>query len=227
MPAHMQLPVGNDLVESLPGAEKDRLLARCEVVELVDGANLSDAGQSYEHAWFPLSGLISQGARLRHHTPLDMGLIGSEGMLGATLALGVDTAPLQAVVAGPGSALRVGAAELRMTLREGGALRQRIDQYLYTVLAQLARTATCNRFHAIGPRLARCLLIATDRTSTNHVHLTHQALAAMLGVRRSGITVAARALRDQGLIRYARGEIVILDRDGLKAAACTCYADWP
>lgn len=227
MPANKQSPVANDLVESLPAAEKSRLLARCETVELVPGTSLSDAGASYQHAWFPLAGLISQGSKLQHHTPLDMGLIGSEGMLGATLALGIDTAPLQAVVTGAGTALRTSVADLRLALHEGGSLRRRIDHYLYIVLAQLARTAACNRFHAIGPRLARCLLIATDRASTNHVHLTHEALAAMLGVRRSGVTVAARALGEQGLIRYARGEIVILDRDGLKAAACPCYADWP
>ncbi len=227
MSANTHLPGGNDLVESLPVAEKNRLLARSEVVELASGENLSDAGQAYEHAWFPLTGLISQGSKLRHHSPLDMGLIGREGMLGATLALGIDTAPLQAAVAGAGTALRMSAAELQVTLGEGAALRQRIDHYLYIVLAQFARTAACNRFHAIGPRLARCLLIATDRTATERLHLTHESLGAMLGVRRSGITVAARALGDQGLIRYARGEIVILDRDGLKAAACSCYADWP
>lgn len=227
MPANTRPTAANDLVESLPVAEKTRLLARCETVNLASGTNLSDAGQAYDHAWFPLTGLISQGSMLQHHTPLDMGLIGREGMLGATLALGVDTAPLQAVVAGAGTALRLSVADLRLALGEGGALRSRIDHYLYIVLAQLARTAACNRFHAIGPRLARCLLIATDRTSANHLHLTHEALAAMLGVRRSGITVAARSLGDRGLIRYARGEIVILDREGLKAVACTCYADWP
>jgi len=196
-------------------------------VDLAAGENLCEPGDDYGYVWFPLTGLISQGSQLRHHGPLDMGLIGSEGMLGATLALGVDTAPLQAVVTEAGTALRMHATDLRLSLREDEALRLRGDHYLYILLVELARTASCNRFHAIGPRLARCLPLATDRTSANRLHLTHESLAAMLGVRRSGVTVAARALGDRGLIRYTRGEIVILDRDGLKATACTCYADSP
>ncbi|WP_070988540.1 Crp/Fnr family transcriptional regulator [Halofilum ochraceum] len=227
MQTYTHVPLGNYLVESLPIAAKNHVLARCETVELAAGDKLCEPGEDYGYAWFPLTGLISQGSKLRHHNPLDMGLIGSEGMLGATLALGVDAAPLQAVVTGAGTALRMRVADLRRSLRENDVLRQRIDHYLYIVFAELARTASCNRFHAIGPRLARCLLLATDRTSTNRLHLTHESMAAMLGVRRSGITVAARALRDQGLIRYARGEIEILDREGLKATACACYADWP
>lgn len=227
MQANTQVPLGNDLVDSLPVTARNNVLARCETVALAAGQNLCDPGQDYGYAWFPLTGLISQGPKLRHHSPLDMGLIGSEGMLGATLALGVDAAPMQAVVTGAGTALRMPAADLRLSLRECSALRERVDHYLYIVFAELARTASCNRFHAIGPRLARCLLLATERTSANHLHLTHESLAAILGVRRSGVTVAARALRDKGLIRYARGKIEILDRDGLKATACTCYADWP
>lgn len=227
MQASTHEPIGNGLIESLPSAEKTDLLARCETVKMTVGLNLCDAGESLEYAWFPLTGLISQGAKLHHHRPLDMGLIGNEGMVGATIALGVDKAPLQTVVSGAGTALRIDTAEFRLALVEGGALRQRIDHYLYIVLAQFARTAACNRFHAIGPRLARCLLTATDRAAAHRLHLTHESLSAMLGVRRSGITVAARALGDRGLIRYARGEIVILDREGLKAAACSCYADWP
>lgn len=219
--------VGNDLIDSLQSGERDRLRARCETVDLVPGANLCDAGRVYEYAWFPLTGLISHGTKLRRHSSLDMGLIGPEGMLGATLALGVDTAPLQAVVSGTGTALRMSKVELRRALSEGDSLRQRIDHYLYTVLTQIARTAACNQFHAIGPRLARCLLIARDRASSDHLYLTHESLAAMLGVRRSGITVAAHALGDRGLIEYSRGSIAILDRDGLQAAACSCYADWP
>lgn len=227
MQTYTHVPLGNELVESLPIAAKNHVLARCETVELAAGEHLCEPGEDYGYAWFPLTGLISQGSKLRHHGPLEMGLIGSEGMLGATLALGVDTAPLQAVVTEAGTALRIHAADLRRSLREDDALRMRVDHYLYILFSELARTASCNRFHAIGPRLARCLLLATDRTSTNRLQLTHESLAAMLGVRRSGITVAARALGDQGLIRYARGEIEILDRDGLKATACACYADWP
>lgn len=221
-------PVGNDLIESLPRAEKDHVIARCETVELAAGENLCKAGQSLEYVWFPLTGLlISRGLGNRSDDFVDMGLIGNEGMLDPTISLGVDTVPLRAAVCEAGTALRVTPADLRLAVSECGVLWQRINHYLYAVFAELAWTAYCNRFHEIGPRLARCLLLAAERTATNQLHLTHGTLAGMIGVRRSGVSIAARALSEQGLIRYTRGEIVILSRDGLKAAACNCYANWP
>jgi CRP-like cAMP-binding protein len=152
-----------------------------------------------------------------------MGLIGNEGMLGATVILGVNVAPLRAVVQGAGTALRINTVDFRLILGEGKALPRTINRYLYVMLAQLSQTAACNHFHEIEPRLARWLLMTHDRAHADHFHLTHEFLADMLGVRRSGITVAAGALQAKNLIGYTRGEISILDRTGLEAAACECY----
>ena len=215
--------VVNRLIEGLPRKERDRLLQRCEPVDLVFGAILCEPGQPFRHVYFPLSGFISLVATLGGHQPLELALIGNEGMLGVTLALGVNAAPMRAVVQGAGTALRMSAAQLRRELRGSPALRRMLNHYLYAMLAQLAQSAACTHFHEIEPRLARCLLMSHDRAHADHFHLTHKLLADMLGVRRSGVTIAAGALQQRKLIRYTRGEISILDRKGLEAASCECY----
>ena len=151
-----------------------------------------------------------------------MGLIGNEGMLGATLVLGVEVAPMRAVVQGAGAAWRMNPRDSRRNCTTP-ALRRTIHRYLYVLLTQFAQSAACTHFHEIEPRLARWLLMTHDRAHADHFYLTHEVLAAMLGVRRSSITIAAGALQQRGLIRYVRGDISILDRPGLEAAACGCY----
>jgi CRP-like cAMP-binding protein len=214
----------NELIQSLPRGERDRLLRSCKPCELNFGQILCDADESYRHAYFPVSGSISLMSPLEGHSPMEMGLIGSEGMLGATLALGVDIAPTRAFVQGPGMALRISAAKFRRELRDSGRLRHVLGRYLFLRIAQLLQMGPCTRFHQIEPRLARWLLMTHDRAQSDHFRLTHLYLAEMLGVRRSGVTVAAGALQARKLIHYARGEITILDRAGLEAASCTCYA---
>jgi CRP-like cAMP-binding protein len=215
--------VANHLLNGIPNRERNRILNHCESVELVFGNVLCEANQPYSHAYFPLTGFISLVAKLDTHRPLEMGLIGSEGMLGVTLALGVRKAPTRAVVQGAGNALRITSALLRRELHECPDLQRSLNLYLYVLMAQLSQTAACTHFHEIQPRLARWLLMTHDRAQANHFHLTHEFLADMLGVRRSGITVAAGELQQQHLIHYTRGEITILDRKGLEAAACECY----
>jgi CRP-like cAMP-binding protein len=216
--------VTNRLLGSLPAAQRKRLLAQCETVELTFGQILCEPDEPYRHAYFPLQGFISTVATVGSHQPLEVRLIGNEGMLGATLALGVNTVPLRAVVQGSGAAWRVGAAALRRALDREPALRPLLSRYLYVLVAQLSQSTGCNRFHEVEARLARWLLMTHDRAHADHFHLTHAFLANMLGVRRSGITVAAGALQQRALIRYARGTISVLDRRGLERASCDCYA---
>ncbi len=216
--------VVNGLLALLPQRERARLLAACEPVELVFGTVLCEAGERYEHAYFPLTGFISLVTKLAGHRPLEMGLIGSEGMLGASLAQGTDQAPMGAVVQGAGSALRLGVVQCQKIVLSSPALQHLMHRYLYVLMKQLSQSSACLSFHEIEPRLARWLLMTHDRAHADCFHLTHEYLADMLGVRRSGITIAAGNLQSRGLIHYRRGEITVVDRAGLEAASCECYA---
>ena len=216
--------VVNHLIEVLSPAAKARMMARLEPVDLEFGTVLCEAEQTIRHVYFPLSGFISLVATVGLHPPLEMGLIGNEGMLGVTLILGVPVAPLRGVVQGSGSALRMSVPDLKVELKACPSLVKTLQRYLYVLSAQLAQTAGCTRFHEIDARLSRWLLMTHDRAHADHFHLTHQFLADMLGVQRSAVTIAAGGLQQRGLIRYSRGEIKILDRAGLEARSCECYA---
>jgi CRP-like cAMP-binding protein len=214
----------NRLIESLPGSSRSRLLAICEPVELAMGEILGEVGMPTRHVYFPTVGFVSLVTAIKGRPTLEVGMVGREGMLGAQLVLGVETAPLHAVVQGAGAAWRIGASEFSRELARSSALQRGLNRYVYVTMTQLASAAFCLRFHQIGQRLARWLLMTQDRAHSDRFHITHEFLAFMLGVRRVGITTAASALQREGLIRYRRGEIQVLNRRGLKAAACSCYA---
>jgi CRP-like cAMP-binding protein len=214
----------NHLIEHLPRADRQRLLARCEPVALVLGEVLCERGDPVRHAYFPLDAVISLVMQIENHPSLEVGMVGREGMVGAPLILDVSMMPLRAVVQATGTAWRVSGADFQRELAQGAALRRVIQRFMYVRVAQMASAAACLRFHLIGPRLARWLLMSQDRAQAAHFHVTHEFLACMLGVRRVGITAAAGALQRAGLIAYHRGELRVLDRTGLERAACSCYA---
>lgn len=215
---------GNRLILSLPGPEQSRLLAVCDPVRLEFAVALARAGEPARHVYFPIDCFISVVTAIDRGPGFGVGMVGSEGMLGAQLALGVTRAPFTASVQGAGSAWRVRAGVFARELTASLALQQCLRRYLYVLVAQLGTTAACTRFHNVRPRLARCLLMSHDRAHSDSFHLTHEFLASLLGVRRVGITRAAGDLQRSRLIGYHRGEITVLDRAGLELAACGCYA---
>ena len=215
--------VANHLIEILPVKDRARLLAICEPVQLRLSDVLSEPGKPTRHVYFPLQGFISLVATVDASPGVEVGMVGSEGMLGAYLVLGVLAAPLHAVVQGAGAAWRIEAAPFKRELARSTALQRCLNRYLYVLMAQQATSAACLRFHLIGQRLARWLLMSQDRAHSDNFHVTHEFLAYMLGVRRVGVTAAASALQRNGLIQYHRGEMKVLDRKGLEAAACSCY----
>ena len=214
----------NHLIELLPMGDRDRLLALCEPIEMVLSEVLCEPGEPTRHVYFPTKGYISLVALVDGSPGVEVGMVGREGMLGAHLVLGVATVPLHALVQGAGSTWRIATAPFKRELAKSAALRRCLNRYLYVLMAQQASSAACLRFHLIGQRLARWLLMSQDRAHSNSFHLTHEFLAYMLGMRRVGVTAAANVLQQGGLLEYHRGEITVLDRQGLEAAACSCYA---
>ena len=217
--------VENHLIELLPKKDRLRLLAQCELVNLALSQVLSERGEATHHAYFPVNGVISLLTLVDGHPDVEVGMVGREGMVGIQLSLEVPSAPMRALVQGEGSAWRIGAVAFRRELRASTALQRVLKRYVQVSIAQLASSAACLRFHMISPRLARWLLMSQDRAHADQFHVTHEFLAAMLGVRRVGVTMAAGALQSVGLIEYRRGELTVLDRPGLEAAACSCYAN--
>lgn len=215
----------NELIASLPRADRSRLLALCEPVHLQLSQVLCHAGQVTRYAYFPTESFISLIAEVDDHHGLEVGMAGREGMLGVQLALGVARDPLKALVQGAGSAWRVAAVPFRRELLRSTALRRRLQRYLCVLMEQRASAAACLRFHEIGPRLSRWLLMSQDRAHCDQFPMTQEFVATMLGVRRVGVTAAASGLQRLGLIKYHRGALTVLDRGGLEAASCSCYAN--
>jgi CRP-like cAMP-binding protein len=213
----------NSLLAALPRQDYQRLLAELEPVNLVYGEVLYEPGERVRHVYFPGDSHVSLLVVVDKANALEVGLVGREGMLGMSLALGIEDSDVRALVQGSGTALRMNAGSFRAELARCAPLQRELYRYAHVKLAQARQTAACNRFHQVEARLARWLLMTRDRVRSDHFHLTHEFLADMLGVRRAGVTNAASELQRRKLISYHRGNISILDRSGLAEASCPCY----
>ena len=222
-PGHGAAP-GNRLLASLPEADFASLSLLFDTVTLQEGDVLYEPGQAIRYLYFPADSLISLLAVVEGRMTLEVGSVGREGMIGASVALGHELAQVRAVVQRSGRASRIGRADFCAAFGQTEALQRLLYRYTDTLLAQAIQIAVCSRFHVLEARLARSLLITRDRLQSEKFHLTHEFLAHALGVRRVGVTKAASALQQQKLITYSRGNIEILDAAGLEAVSCRCYA---
>lgn len=223
-PRNRPNPRDNLLLAGLSAADRRRLCGRVGPIELAAADTLASTGARIRHVYFPLDSFISLIAPV-DRTQLEVGLVGNEGMLGASLLLGLNIAPLRAIVQGAGLAWRVDAATFVRELERSAVLRSGVNRYLFVLVRQLAQASACTRFHLVDARLARWLLMARDRSHSNKLQVTHELLARALGVRRVGVTRAASKMRTDELISYRRGNLEILDVRRLEAVACECYAN--
>jgi CRP-like cAMP-binding protein len=214
----------NCLLETLPRVERRQLSAIAERIDLVRDELLDERSPRSASVFFPIHGFISLMATLGGKPVVQVCMIGREGMWGPELTFCAGNEPMPARVLGPGAAWRIEARAFNEVVSHSGALRRCMDGYLHALIAQLASSAACLGFHRIEPRLARWLLMSQDRAQSDRFFATQEVLSAMLGVRRVGVTAAAGELQRRGLIEYSRGYITILNRAGLEAAACSCYA---
>jgi CRP-like cAMP-binding protein len=199
------------------------LAAHLEPVELKFGATLYERDATFEHVYFPTAGMVSLVALVEQGHGVEVGLIGRESMVGMPLVLGVATSPVLAIVQGAGSAMRMSARPFLAELKREPILRRVLEHCIYVSMSTAMQIAVCNKAHLLSARLARWLLMVRDRLGLDEFALTQEFLANMLGVRRAGVTEAAADLQARKLISYARGRIKLLDVDGLRATACSCY----
>ncbi len=217
------LPRENQLLAALPVEEYQRLIPHLEFVLLSNQEILYEIGESIEYVYFPCQGLISYVSLMEDGSTTEVGLVGKDGMVGLPVCWGGDSTTTQASVQMPSNGMRMAAKLFKTEFNRGGALQSLVLRYTQALFTQVSQLAACNRHHSVEQRLARWLLTAQDRVQSEELLLTQEFISLMLGIRRSGVTVAATSLQKAGAIAYSRGKITILDREKLKLATCECY----
>ena len=213
----------NRLLALLDDATLAAVAPSMERVPLTLDQHLYEEDQPMSHAWFPAHGVLSVLGNSSAESSIEVGTIGSEGVLGIPLFLGAQHSPGLVFVQVSGSGWRMEAGAYREALARHPAFTQVLQRYTYAFLVQVSQGTACNRAHTVDQRCARWLLLTHDRVQGNSFDLTQEFLAQMLGERRATVNQVAGALQTRGLIRYTRGRIEVTDRGGLEAAACPCY----
>ena len=217
-------PSQNHLLAALPMAEFDALAVHLEWVAMPLGKILYGPGEKLQHAYFPTTSIVSLHYVMASGATAETAGVGNEGVVGVSLFMGGETTSSTAVVQTAGHAYRLEGRLLKEAFHRDGLIQGLLLRYTQALLTQTAQTAVCNRHHTLEQQLCRWLLLTLDRMPTNELVMTQELVASMLGVRREGITEAAGNLQRTGLISYRRGHIAVLDRHGLEAHACECYA---
>jgi CRP-like cAMP-binding protein len=217
-------PNQNQLLAALPAEEFGRLAPRLELVPLPLGEMLYEPGEQLEHAYFPVSAIVSLHYVMATGASAAVAGVGNEGVVGVALFMGGETTPSSAVVQTAGHAYRLERRLLKQEFDRRGALQRLLLRYTQALMAQMAQTAVCNRHHSVEQQLCRWLLVTLDRVPSGQIVMTQELVAGMLGVRREGITEAAGRLQHAGIIRNRRGHIAVLERAGLETRVCECYA---
>jgi CRP-like cAMP-binding protein len=223
MDRHPRSQPESRFLATLPAEVYDRLRPDLQRVPLAAKQSLYEPGRAIEHVYFPTSGVISLLTIIDDGTAVEVTMVGNEGLIGLPVFLGANSVPGQALVQIPGEALRMPAAAFVEAVSVLPALHDRLHRYAQATLGQIALIMGCNQVHSVDRRCARWLLMSHDRAGRDEFPLTHETIARMLFVRRATVTEVLSRLRQTGAIQYARGEMQILNRDRLEAAACTCY----
>jgi CRP-like cAMP-binding protein len=214
--------VTNRILASLPRKDYARILPDLAPITLESGQILYEPGSVMKCAYFLETAIVSILFLAENGTSIEVSSVGMEGVVGVPMVLKSHASPYRIVVQVPGTASRMKADVLQKEFDSCGALHKSLLRYVHTLIVQLSQSSVCNRFHTIRERLCRWLLVSHDRAGSNELKSTQESLAQMLGVNRGSASEAASALQKEGLIRYRRGRIAVLNRSGLEAAACEC-----
>jgi CRP-like cAMP-binding protein len=215
----------NRLLGAMPAAVTERLRKNLELVPMPLGKVLYESGAAMSHVYFPLRGcIVSMLYVMRDGASAEIAVVGDEGMVGIALFMGGGTTPSRAVVQSAGMALRLDSKSMLTEFERHTDLQILLLRYTQALITQMSQTAVCNRHHSVEKQLCRWLLLSIDRLPSDELKMTQELIANMLGVRREGVAEAALKLQARNLIRYSRGHIRVVDRPGLEAQVCECYA---
>ncbi|SFH66724.1 cAMP-binding domain of CRP or a regulatory subunit of cAMP-dependent protein kinases [Collimonas sp. OK307] len=217
-------PRKNHLLAALPYAEWQRWLPQLEAVEMPLGQVLYESGSTLNYVYFPTTSIVSLLYLLEDGASAEIAVVGNEGIVGVSLFMGGESTPSRAVVQSAGQGFRLRAQVMKEEFNRAGPVLHLLLRYTQALITQMSQTAVCNRHHSLDQQLCRWLLLSLDRLQGNDLVMTQELIANMLGVRREGVTEAAGSLQAAGLIRYVRGHITVLDREGLEQRTCECYA---
>jgi CRP-like cAMP-binding protein len=217
-------PQQNHILDALPVAERERLFSHLKLVPMPLGMAVYESGNTLRHIYFPTDCIVSLLYVLANGSSAEIAVVGNEGAIGVSLFMGGETTPSRAIVQSAGSAYRLTGRRLKAEFNRHGQLLHVLLRYTQSLITQMSQTAVCNRHHSVDQQLCRWLLLSLDRLDSNQLNMTQELIANMLGVRREGVTEAAGKLQKEGVIRYARGQITVLDRPRLEQLSCECYA---